>query len=139
MKIDRSEPHSDAVAALRVVRRGEMTPALAALIAFVLLSVSQVADAVHPGAYVCAVDNCKRQFSAQETQVFEACRDGAAHAADSEPSSAACLAMCKNTHSGGNASRQEACETGCALFPSRCLRFGKLPPRDNFARDVFQP
>jgi hypothetical protein len=139
MMIERSESLSGPVAATRVTYGNSLAPGLIGLIVFVLLALSDVSHAVHPGAYVCAVDNCKRQFSDQETEVFEACRDGAAHAADSEPSSAACLAMCKNRHSGGNAARQEACETGCALFPSRCLRFGKLPPRDNFARDAFRP
>jgi hypothetical protein len=95
---------------------------------------SYPSHAIHPGVYVCAVDNCKRQFRAEDNQVFEACREGAAHAANSTPSNPACLAMCESTYSGSEGQMREACETGCALFPSRCLRFGELPPRDPRAR-----
>ena len=95
---------------------------------------SYPSHAIHPGVYVCAVDNCKRQFRGEDRQVFEACRDGAAHAADSAPSSPACLAMCDNRYSGSEGQMLGACQTGCALFPPRCLRFGELPPRDPRAR-----
>lgn len=94
-------------------------------------------QAVHPGAYVCAVDNCKKDYRKQSESLFEACRDGAAYAADSEPASAACMQMCKTNHQDGAA--HDACATGCALYPKHCLRFGELPPKDNYLRDSLRP
>lgn len=108
-------------------------------VALLVCLASAATHAVHPGAYVCAVDLCRKDYRSQGEALFEACRDGAAHAVNSAPASAACLQMCSTAFPESGGPPHDACTTGCALYPSRCLRFGELPPKDEYLRDTLRP
>jgi hypothetical protein len=79
------------------------------------------------GAYICAVDNCEKKYS--EAGQFDACRTGV-QGAENKPSNPGCLSMCEKDFGPKGESLVAACKTGCAMFPSECLRDGAVPPHD---------
>jgi hypothetical protein len=79
------------------------------------------------GAYICAVDNCDKKYPGAGQA--DACRSGV-QGANNRPSSPACLSMCEADFAPQGKSLIAACKTGCAMFPSECLRDGAVPPSD---------
>lgn len=116
-----------------------MNTSLFGVLLFLGAFIAFPSHAAHPGVYVCATDNCARQFREHGEALFEACRAGVADAAKSSPDSAACRAMCSNAYPGAESDEHDACKTGCALYPSHCLRDGKFPPKDDYLRDKIRP
>lgn len=81
------------------------------------------------GAYICAVDNCGKQFLDRSQAEAEACRAGV-QGANNSPSSPDCLKMCETSYGSKGGGVKDACLKGCEMFPSECLRDGNVPPED---------
>lgn len=80
-------------------------------------------------AYICAVDNCGKEYLEHSQAAAEACRAGVQDAGG-QPSSPQCTGMCETTYGPQGKSLMDACVKGCAMFPSACLRAGQVAPKD---------
>jgi hypothetical protein len=81
------------------------------------------------GSYICAVDNCGKKYLDASQAQAEACRAGV-QGGDKKPSNPGCLSMCEADFGPKGKALVAACKTGCAMFPSECLRDGAVPPAD---------
>jgi hypothetical protein len=113
---------------MRVKRVKPISTALFTAVAF--LSMSGAAMSGPVGAYICAIDNCGAKYSDLGQAEADACRAGV-QGADKRPSNPSCLKMCDADFGPKGKSQVEACKTGCAMFPSECLRDGAVPPADS--------
>ena len=94
-----------------------------------LMGLCTATQAGSVGTYVCSVDNCRKLYLSQGEKPLDACTAGVQNALKSGPASAVCLQMCDDTYPGAGSVVNQACREGCSLFPSACLRDGKIPPK----------